>query len=129
MSGTEIRKKSKYDSDEMPSRNDREKAQELFYQDGKPDPIAMADELALQKRKTYENKTDYDKLHTKVDKLTVMTKGFEKELLEQGVEQTKMISRQGNISDTVNEIRGMGKLAMVLVPIMMTAIGLILAFK
>lgn len=126
---TKTHKKSIYDSDEMPDREDKKQAIELFYQDGKPDTVAMAAELAMQRRYSVKNSRDNRALHIKVDNLTSMGQSCDNKLISQGETQTQMIKKQGDISDTVNQIKGMGKISVVLIPVMITVIGIILALK
>ena len=125
---TEVRKKSKYDSDETPNREDRKKAEELFYQDGAPSAILMAEEMAMQRRKTVEDRDKADKMNKKIDRILVTSATNENAIADQGSKQITMMSKQADISDAINQIHGMGKFAVFFIPTLITIIGLILAF-
>tara|TARA_R110002020_G_scaffold154258_3_gene333837 strand:- start:4322 stop:4708 length:387 start_codon:yes stop_codon:yes gene_type:complete len=126
---TTTRKKSIYDSDDTPSRSDKQKAKELYYQDGKPSAILLAEDMAMLRRNTVANASGLDKMNKKLDNLTIINAASDRSIKEQSAAQQNMTLKQGEISDTVNQIRGMGKLLIYIVPVMLTVIGIIVAFK
>lgn len=126
---TKTHKKSIYDSDETPSRSDREKAVELYYQDGSPSTVLMAEELAMHRRYSVKNARDLSDMRKQLNNVESLTESTDLKLTEQGNIQTTMISRQSDIADGMNQVKGIGKTLVVIVPIMLSIIGLILALK
>jgi len=122
---TELRKKSVYDSNETPNREDKKKAQELYYQDGAPSAILMAEELAMQRRYSVKSTREQNKMNDKLDNLTVMTATSDASLTEQGKKQGMMMNRQQGIDAKLNKILGIGIAASIFIPVFIVVIMLI----
>lgn len=64
---TDVQRKSIYDSDDRPTPSDQKKAIDLYYQDGAPCPVKMAEELAMQRRYSVRHHRDIEKVDRKID--------------------------------------------------------------
>lgn len=101
-------RKSVYESDEQPSRKDKEKASDLYYQDGLVSATMLAEECAMLRRHSVDHHRSIKKLESGISECTARIEKVDHDLSgnPNDVNDTGLKGEMRNISDYVMKANG-----------------------